>query len=241
MINNKELALLEKKINYTFKNKSLLIRALTHSSYANEANAQHENEEKVHSYERLEFFGDSILSFVVSEYICVNFPNCPEGELTKLRAAVVCEDSLYEIAKKLDLGRFILLGKGEENTGGRERKSVLADVVEAIIAAMFRDSEIKYCTQFILDNLREKICSIMNTEKVEDYKSRLQHLVQQAPGELLEYELVDEIGPDHDKIFVMTAKLNRNIIGKGKGRTKREAEQQAAKEALILFGSINGK
>ncbi len=241
MLSSKALSQLEKEINYTFKNKDLLIRALTHSSFANEANAQHDSETKIHSYERLEFFGDSILSFVVSEYICVNFPSFPEGELTKLRAAVVCEDSLYEIAKKHDIGRFILLGKGEENTGGRERKSVLADVVEAIIAAMYKDSGIKYCTEFILTNLREKISSIINTEKVEDYKSQLQHLVQQAPGELLEYELVDEIGPDHDKTFVMTAKLNRNIIGKGTGRTKREAEQQAAKEALILFGSINGK
>lgn len=241
MLSSKVLSQLEKKINYTFNNKELLIRALTHSSYANEANAQHDSDVKIYSYERLEFFGDSILSFVVSEYIFVNFPSCPEGELTKLRAAVVCEDSLYEIAKKLDIGKYILLGKGEENTGGRERKSVLADVVEAIIAAMYRDSGIEYCTKFILNNLREKIGSIINTEKVEDYKSQLQHLVQQAPGELLEYELIDEIGPDHDKTFVMTAKLNRNVIGKGMGRTKREAEQQAAKEALILFGSINGK
>ncbi len=241
MLSNKELLQLEKKINYSFKNKNLLIRALTHSSFANEANAQHDFQAKIRSYERLEFFGDSILSFVVSEYICENFPDCPEGELTKLRAAVVCEDSLYEIAKKLNLGKFILLGKGEEYTGGRERKSVLADVVEAIIAAMFRDSGMQFCAEFIMNNLRDKISAIMNTEKVEDYKSQLQHLVQQAPGELLEYELVDEIGPDHDKTFVMVAKLNRNIIGKGTGRTKREAEQQAAKEALILFGSINGK
>ena len=241
MLNDKVLLELEKKINYTFNNKSALVRALTHSSYANEANAQHYTESKVHSYERLEFFGDSILSFVVSEYICVNFPECPEGELTKLRAAVVCEDSLYEIAKKLNLGKYILLGKGEENTGGRERKSVLADVVEAIIAAIYKDGGLNPASEFILNNLRKKISSIMNTEKVEDYKSQLQHLVQQAPGELLEYELEDEIGPDHDKTFVMVAKLNRNIIGKGTGRTKREAEQQAAKEALILFGSINGK
>ncbi len=241
MLNDKVLLELEKKINYTFNNKSALVRALTHSSYANEANAQHDTESKVHSYERLEFFGDSILSFVVSEYICVNFPECPEGELTKLRAAVVCEDSLYEIAKKLNLGKYILLGKGEENTGGRERKSVLADVVEAIIAAIYKDGGLNPASEFILNNLRKKISSIMNTEKVEDYKSQLQHLVQQAPGELLEYELEDEIGPDHDKTFVMVAKLNRNIIGKGTGRTKREAEQQAAKEALILFGSINGK
>ncbi len=241
MLNNKALSQLEKKIDYTFNSKSALIRALTHSSYANEANAQHDTESKVHSYERLEFFGDSILSFVVSEYICVNFPECPEGELTKLRAAVVCEDSLYVIAKKLNLGNYILLGKGEENTGGRERKSVLADVVEAIIAAIYKDGGLKPASEFILNNLRDKISSIMNTEKVEDYKSQLQHLVQQAPGELLEYELEDEIGPDHDKTFVMVAKLNRNVIGKGTGRTKREAEQQAAKEALILFGSINGK
>lgn len=241
MLNDKVLLELEKKINYTFNNKSALVRALTHSSYANEANAQHDTESKVHSYERLEFFGDSILSFVVSEYICVNFPECPEGELTKLRAAVVCEDSLYEIAKKLNLGKYILLGKGEENTGGRKRKSVLADVVEAIIAAIYKDGGLNPASEFILNNLRKKISSIMNTEKVEDYKSQLQHLVQQAPGELLEYELEDEIGPDHDKTFVMVAKLNRNIIGKGTGRTKREAEQQAAKEALILFGSINGK
>lgn len=238
-MNENQLTELQNKLNYQFKSIDLLICALTHSSFANESNAQHLTGKKIYSYERLEFFGDSILSFIVSEYIYLNYPNCPEGELTKLRATVVCEDSLYKISQKLDLGKYIILGKGEENTGGRKRKSVLADVVEALLAAIFRDSGIEECKKFIMTYLKDEISMIMNKHSVDDYKSQLQHLVQQAPGELLEYELVEEIGPDHDKLFVMVAKLNRNVIGKGQGKTKREAEQKAAKEALILFGSID--
>lgn len=234
---NDALLSLEKLIGYEFKDIELLKRALTHSSYANEANA-HLEKHSVSSYERLEFFGDSILSFVVSDYIFANFKSCPEGALTRIRANVVCEDSLYEVAKKLGIGDFMLLGRGEEHTGGRERKSVLADMVEAIIAAVFLDGGIEPASAFVLRILEEKIKSSMDTGKFTDYKSRLQHLVQQAPGEHFEYELLEESGPDHDKRFVMAAKLNRNVIGKGEGRTKREAEQQAAKDALTLFGEI---
>lgn len=226
---------LEDKIGYTFKDKKLLICALTHSSFANER-ISHD----VSSYERLEFFGDSILSFVISDFIYKNLPDYPEGDLTRLRAAVVCEDSLYEVSKKLSIGKYILLGKGEENSNGRERKSILADIIEAIIAAMFIDSGLEESRKFIMDNLKDKILSLVeHSEKVVDYKSQLQHLVQQAPGEQFEYELEEETGPDHDKRFVMVAKLNRNIIGRGSGKSKREAEQNAAKEALILFGSLN--
>lgn len=226
---------LEDKIGYTFKDKKLLICALTHSSFANERSSH-----DVSSYERLEFFGDSILSFVVSDFIYKNLPDYPEGDLTRLRAAVVCEDSLYEVSKKLSIGKYILLGKGEENSNGRERKSILADIIEAIIAAMFIDSGLEESRKFIMNNLKDKIHSLVeHSEKVVDYKSQLQHLVQQAPGEQFEYELEEETGPDHDKRFVMVAKLNRNIIGRGSGKSKREAEQNAAKEALILFGSLN--
>ncbi len=228
---------LERKIGYTFKNKQLLFCALTHSSYANESN-MHDSEHKISSYERLEFFGDSILSFVVSEYIYKNYPECPEGELTRLRAAVVCEESLYEVATCLSIDKFMILGNGEKHSGGRGRKSVLADMVEAIIAAVFIDSGLSDSKKFIIDNLESKIKSLMGSDSVVDYKTELQHLVQQAPGEKFEYELIGESGPDHDKRFIMAAKLNTNIIGKGTGRTKREAEQQAAKEALTLFGII---
>ena len=230
-----DLRKLEERIGYSFKNKALLSRALTHSSYANEANA-HSDKGEVQSYERLEFFGDSILSFAVSEYIYTNYPDCPEGALTRIRASVVCEDSLYEVAKSLCLGKYMLLGRGEEQTGGRERKSVLADMVEAIIAAMCVDGGPEQSKSFVLSILEGKIKAVMGNDRVTDYKSQLQHLVQQAPGEHFEYELLREYGPDHDKRFVMAAKLNRNVIGTGEGRTKREAEQQAAKAALELFG-----
>lgn len=236
---NESAEKLEELIGYKFKNKDLLYRALTHTSYQNEMNA-HDKSKSVKSYERLEFFGDSILSFVVSEYIYRNYPDCPEGELTRLRAAVVCEDSLYEVATALGIGKYMLIGRGEEQTGGRNKKSVLADMVEAIIAAMYIDSGIAESKRFILQNLEDKIKKIIEDGgKVLDYKSMLQHLVQQAPGEEFEYELLEESGPQHDKRFVMAAKLNTNIIGKGSGKSKREAEQQAAKDALIFFGSIN--
>lgn len=221
---------LEKKIGYNFKNKELLREAVTHSSYANEHKSQH-----IKYNERLEFLGDAVLSIVVSDYIFKNCPELPEGELTKLRASLVCEKSLFEFAKKLDLGSYLLLSRGEKNNGGAQRPSILSDAFEALIAAIYIDGGIEPASIHILNFI---IPAIKNSKKkkVKDYKTTLQEIVQKNPGERLEYVLIGESGPDHNKHFVVEVHLNSNVIGKGGGRSKKEAEQQAAREALELMG-----
>ena len=221
---------LENKIGYHFKNKDLLSEALTHSSYANERKAQH-----IKYNERLEFLGDAVLSIVVSDYIFSHCPELPEGELTKLRASLVCEKSLFEFAKKIDLGSYLVLSKGERNNGGAERPSILSDTFEALIAAIYIDGGMEPAAKHILNFV---IPSIKNSckKKVKDYKTTLQEIVQKNPGEKLEYVLIGESGPDHNKHFVVEVHLNSNVIGKGGGRSKKEAEQQAAREALELMG-----
>lgn len=221
---------LENKIGYHFKNKDLLSEALTHSSYANERKAQH-----IKYNERLEFLGDAVLSIVVSDYIFSHCPELPEGELTKLRASLVCEKSLFEFAKKIDLGSYLVLSKGERNNGGAERPSILSDAFEALIAAIYIDGGMEPAAKHILNFV---IPSIKNShkKKVKDYKTTLQEIVQKNPGEKLEYVLIGESGPDHNKHFVVEVHLNSNVIGKGGGRSKKEAEQQAAREALELMG-----
>ena len=218
----------EEIIGYRFKNKDLLEQALSHSSYA--------NEKKRHggSNERLEFLGDSVLSIVVSDYLYKNI-NVPEGDLTKMRASLVCEKSLFVFAKEIHLGEFILLGKGEENTGGRERPSILSDAFEAVIAAIYLDSGIEPAAKHILRFMPE---DIKRTKKpvLSDFKTLLQEVVQKNPEEKVEYVLIGEEGPDHNKRFVVEVCLNSQVIGKGKGRSKKEAEQLAAKEALELMG-----
>lgn len=221
---------LQEKIGYQFNNISLLKEALTHSSYANEHRSQN-----IRYNERLEFLGDAVLSIVVSDYIFKNCPDLPEGELTKLRASLVCEKSLYEFAKKINLGNYLLLSKGERNNGGTDRPSILSDAFEALIAAIYIDGGMKSASKHILNFV---IPEIKNSKKkrINDYKTTLQEIIQKNPGEQLEYVLVDESGPDHNKHFVVEVHLNSNVIGKGGGRSKKEAEQQAAREALELMG-----
>lgn len=219
----------EKKLRYLFKNKQLLVEALSHSSYANE-------KKKIRrSNERLEFLGDSVLSIVVSQYLFLHFAHLPEGELTKIRASLVCEKSLHEFAKVINLGDYILLGKGEENTGGRERPSILADAFEAVIAAVYldggMDAATKHVLRFVPDDIDSRKSSVFN-----DYKTVLQEIIQKNPEEKVEYQLAGQSGPDHNKAFKVQVCLNSNIIGTGTGKSKKEAEQMAAKEALELMG-----
>ena len=219
---------LQKVIGYTFKDPALLEQALSHSSYANERKLPSG------SNERLEFLGDSVLSIVVSDYLYKNL-NVAEGELTKMRASLVCEKSLHIFAKQIDLGAFMLLGKGEENTGGRERPSILADAFEAVIAAIYLDGGMepvsKHILRFMPKDIRHAKKPVFN-----DFKTVLQEIVQKNPEEKVEYVLIGEEGPDHNKRFVVEVCLNDQVIGKGSGKSKKEAEQLAAKEALELMG-----
>lgn len=219
----------EKIIGYTFKNKKLIYQALSHSSYANERKITGG------SNERLEFLGDSVLSIVVSDYLYKHLTHIAEGELTKLRASLVCEKSLYVFAQKIDLGNYLMLGRGEENTGGRERPSILADAFEAVIAAIYLDGGLEAASRHILRFLPEDI-QHQKKPAFNDFKTILQEVVQKNPEEKVDYILAGEEGPDHNKRFVVEVCLNSNVIGKGKGRSKKEAEQLAAKEALELMG-----
>ena len=221
---------LEDKIGYHFKNKDLLTAALTHSSYANERKSQH-----ITYNERLEFLGDAVLSIVVSDYIFKHCPDLPEGDLTKLRASLVCEKSLFAFAKQINLGSYLLLSKGERNNGGANRPSIVSDAFEALIAAIYIDGGIEAAGRHILHFV---VPAIKNFKRkpVKDYKTTLQEIIQKNPGERLDYVLVSESGPDHNKHFVFEVHLNSNVIGKGGGRSKKEAEQQAAREALELMG-----
>lgn len=225
----KNLEVFEGKINYIFKNKGLISEALSHSSYANE------KKKSRRSNERLEFLGDSVLSIVVSQYLFEHFTHLPEGELTKIRASLVCEKSLYEFAKQIDLGQHILLGKGEENTGGRQRASILADAFEAVIAAVFLDGGLEAAQKHILRFIPDDIDS-RKSVSFSDHKTILQEVIQKNPEEKVEYKLVGQSGPDHNKAFKVQVYLNSNVIGTGIGKSKKEAEQMAAKEALELMG-----
>ncbi len=219
----------EKKIGYTFKDKELLHEALSHSSYANEfKNSRNSNE-------RLEFLGDSVLSIVVSEYLFKHFKHLPEGDLTKIRASLVCETALFEFSKKIDLGQHILLGKGEENSGGRERPSIVSDAFEAVIAAVFLDGGLDEARKYVLGFMPEDIDKYRNRSN-GDYKTILQEVIQRNREEKVEYYLKSQTGPDHNRVFVIQVMLNSNVIGTGEGHSKKQAEQMAAKEALELMG-----
>ncbi len=224
---------LEEKLCYTFKDKQLLIKALSHSSFANELKSKNI---KAECNERLEFFGDSILSLTVSEYLYTNYPNLPEGELSKVRAGTVCEKALSKFARTIGLGNYLFLGHGEEITHGRDRSSILADAFEAILAAMYIDGGIEPVKAFLMPFATEEIKEIIARGNTKDYKSMLQQFVQQEQSDVLEYRLINEYGPAHERVFETEAVLNNNVIGKGTGRSKRESEQNAAKEALNLFG-----
>lgn len=222
---------LEEKLQYTFRSPSLLQNALTHSSYANE----HRESDRP-SNERLEFLGDSILGLVVAEHLYRTRTDLPEGDLTRLRAALVCESSLVEVARYLNLGSYLKLGKGEQAGGGRERPSIQADAVEAILAAVYLDGGIgqvrKLIHSLILDREQEKAAAS------RDYKTALQELVQRESGKTLSYHMVGESGPDHAKVFSMAVQLNGEAVGVGQGKSKKEAEQAAAKAAVQLLEGV---
>ena len=215
-------------IGYKFKDISLLQNALAHSSYANER--WHNS---LMSNERLEFLGDSILGMMVAEYLYRTFPDRPEGELTRMRADMVCEQTLAAVAGRIDLGRHLLLGNGEEQGGGRTRNSILADAVESVIAASFLDGGMEAARQFIQKFILVEV-PVKKLHNV-DYKTGLQELVQQKKNQVLTYTLVGESGPDHDKRFDVEVKLNGKVVGLGSGSSKKRAEQDAARAAMELL------
>lgn len=222
------MADLEKNIGYRFGDRSILDEALTHSSYANEHGL-----DRIESNERLEFLGDAILSIIVAEYLYAKRPKLPEGELTKQRAALVCEGALAKFANEINLGDSIKLGKGEVKGGGDKRPSTLSNCFEALIAAIYLDGGMEPARYFVLRFVQEH-------DKLEedtwDYKTELQEVIQKNPEEKLRYVVANEEGPDHDKTFTVEVLLNSNVIGRGEGHSKKAAEQKAAKEALSLMG-----
>ena len=228
-MSTRELFLLEERLGYKFKNIVFLETGVTHSSFSNET------KNHVPYNERQEFLGDAVLSIIVSDYIFENYTKLPEGELTKLRASLVCEKSLCGFANELELGSFLRLGHGEELMGGRERPSILADAFEAVLAAIYLDGGIEPATEFVLRFVKKALEHVENVA-FKDYKTVLQEIIQKNPEERLTYVLVGESGPDHDKRFEVDVMLNSNVIGHGIGKSKKAAEQHAAKEALELMG-----
>lgn len=231
----KNIDLLQQIIKYKFHNINYLKTALAHTSYVNE-----NKKLKIKSNERQEFLGDSVLSLVVADYLFKHYANLPEGELTKLRASLVCERTLSNFAHEIRLGDFLVLGKGEDSAGGRKKPSILADGFEALIAAIYLDADFKTSATFILRFVK----SYLDKEKKDvfiDYKTILQEIVQQHPDEKLNYCLIGEDGPDHDKCFTIELTLNNDIVSRGTAKSKKNAEQLAAKEALILMGITDFK
>ena len=220
----------EEKIGYEFKDKSYIQTALTHSSFANEHKEFNYNE-------RLEFLGDSVLGLVVSDYLFRARNDLPEGKLTRLRANVVCEESLSAVARKINLGDHLFLGKGEKASGGSDRDSILADATEAVIAAIYLDGGFDQAKDFILSNLRDTIAKNIDGNIFRDYKTILQEIIQGNNGKI-SYKLVGESGPDHNKEFEMQVKCGQETIGIGKGKNKKEAEKEAARDALVKMGEL---
>lgn len=217
-----QFAEFEQRIGYTFQNRALFDNAMCHSSYANEHRLGH-----IGCNERLEFLGDSVLGFLTARYLYETFPNKPEGELTKMRAAHVCEGALCAYAEKIGLGEMLLLGRGEELGGGRTRPSILADAFEALLAAIYLDGGLAPVERFLLPLIREHLATDST-----DFKTALQEYVQQKPGREISYRLLGSVGPDHEKVFSVAVLLNGREIGAGAGKSKKEAEQMAAKVAL---------
>ncbi len=226
-MNNYTIQILEQRIGYSFRNSLLLRQALTHSSFTNEQKIN-----RMGNYERLEFLGDAVLELVSSEFLFKEHPEMPEGELTKMRAAMVCEPSLAFCARDLELGKFIRLGRGEESTGGRERDSIISDVMEAVIGAIYLDGGMQpakaFIDRFILSDLEDK-------QLFYDSKSNLQELVQGRLKKEISYTLLEESGPEHNKTFRASVEMEGECLGVGVGRTKKAAEQQAAYRALLLL------
>ena len=223
-MDNQLLEKLEEKISYHFKNKNLLRQAVSHSSYSNEKRMS-----KLANNERLEFLGDAVLEVISSEFIFLNYKQMDEGEMTKLRASLVCEQSLAYCAREIELGKFLLLGKGEMNTGGRERDSILSDALESVIGAIYLDGGFTNAKEFVE---RLVLSDIESKQLFYDSKTILQEKVQKN-GQTLRYELLEETGPDHDKQFTVEAYIDDKPVSRGSGRTKKAAEQQAAYAVLI--------
>ncbi|HHZ12964.1 MAG: ribonuclease III [Caldicoprobacterales bacterium] len=225
-IPNHNIDELEKRIGYKFKNPELLLNALTHSSYANE------NRGRISDNERLEFLGDAVLGLVIADYLYRLFEEHKEGDLTKIRASIVSEEPLSLIARDIGLGQFLLLGKGEANTGGRDRDSVLADAVEAVIGAVYLEAGINQAKELIIGLFSSLMEKSFQGKGFQDYKTNLQEMLQAKGEEEIVYRVIKESGPDHNKEFVVEVLCGRRVIGRGKGKSKKEAEQRAAKEAL---------
>ena len=224
------MATIEDKIGYTFKNREYLMEALTHSSFANERH------NKIKCNERMEFLGDAVLSIISADFLYHRFPDMPEGDLSKLRSSLVCTQSLSDFARQISLGDYLFLGKGESNTGGADRSSILENAFEALIAAVYLDGGMgpakHHVMNFVLRELKHT-----DDEVFKDYKTALQEIIQRNPEESVNYVLTGTSGPDHDKSFKVEVRLNSNIIGIGIGKNKKQAEQMAAKEALRLMGA----
>ncbi|MBR7794901.1 ribonuclease III [Virgibacillus salarius] len=230
-VSSVEIAQLEKHLNIMFHNHILIRQAFTHSSYVNE-----HRKEVFSDNERLEFLGDAVLELGVSQYLFRKHQHMPEGEMTKLRASIVCEPSLASFARGLEFGQFILLGKGEEQTGGRDRSALLADVFEAFLGALYLDQGFDAALQFLEDHVFPKITDGAFSHAM-DYKSQLQELIQQIKNQSIEYRIIEERGPSHHKEFVANVLIQNEIYGSGIGRTKKEAEQRAAKAAIDKYNS----
>ncbi|MGN1328732.1 MAG: ribonuclease III [Eubacterium sp.] len=222
---------LEKNIGYKFKNREYLMEALTHSSFANEQKDRHVC---ARSNERLEFLGDAVVSIISAKFLFEKFPDMDEGDLSKLRSSLVCTGSLSEFARRIHLGDYLFLGRGEINTGGADRDSILENAFEALTAAIYLDGGMEESRKFVLGFLSKAVEN--HHISFKDYKTQLQEVIQENPGENVYYVITDEKGPDHNKIFEAEVRLNHNIIGKGTGKSKKSAEQAAAKEALRLMG-----
>lgn len=226
----KNISGLQKRIGYHFSNEDVLLEAMTHSSFANEWKHQ-----KMPDNERLEFLGDSVLGLIISHYIFAAFHHLPEGELTKVRANVVCESSLALKARRIDIGTYLLLGRGEEASGGRDRESILADGLESLIAAIYLDGGYRNARSFVIDNFRDLIDLAAKGNLMSDYKTKLQEILQSNNQDRIEYTVVDETGPDHNKTFFVEVRVGVDSFGSGQGRNKKEAEQQAAKAAITML------
>ncbi|MBQ9510982.1 MAG: ribonuclease III [Clostridia bacterium] len=227
----KNAAELEAKLGYSFSDKELLLQALRHSSYSNEA--------RTSSNERLEFLGDSVLSKIVSEYLYKTFPERNEGDLSNIRRQLIEQKTLATFARELEIGKYLFLGHGEENGGGRDLDSNLEDAFEAIVGAIYLDGGDASAEKFVLSIISDTAKEISSSKKLIDPKSLLQEIVQDTPGEKLEYVITGEEGPDHDKTFYCDVMVNSNVIGSGVGHSKKEAEKAAARKALKLFGATN--
>ena len=230
MKNSNKIGTLEEKTGHKFNNPELLKRAMVHASSANERQGR-----RIQHNERMEFLGDAVLQLVVSEYFFQHYPKVAEGELTKMRASVVNEQVLAQIAKDLALGEYLRLGKGEELSGGRERPSILSDAMEAVIGAIFLDAGLEKARDFILQYLSGPLAAIEKGNYRQDYKTALQEQMQRVAGRNVQYRTISQQGPDHDKVFTVQVEADGEVLGSGTGKTKKDAEQAAAREALSVL------